>query len=499
MNSLKRVLFKCPILLLCVIGTVVYGQKETKTYKEVFNTTPETVLDINTSNTDIAFETWSQDQIEIVATVTLEGATKEEAAAYFEREAFDIQGNSKKVRVSTKNANTFFFDNQVSMFDDFHFEHEPLFPSRLDMDSLFLALPSIDSQNVFFDLSMMEEMPPLPPMPKQNFDYQKFKDEGETYLKEWQEEFSKGFNKEYEKKLEEWSKRMAKRGEAMEKRQKLREEQREERLKKLEKRRAEQNERRLEAREKMAEARERAQDQRREAHARNNSRSFWISNGDHDNEANIFYFRNGETHKNYKVKKTLKVKMPKGLKIDMDVRHGEVTLAENTKNINANLSYSNLRAYTIDGKETTIVASYSPVAVQKWNYGQLQADYSDQVDLEVVKNLRLIATSSDVTIDRMEDKLYVKSKYGPLKINSIGKNFSEVDVSLQNSELACKTPNTPFAIYVNTTASKFACPAELHLVRTKNHNTIVQKGYHIAKNKGGSIVINSKYSDVIFE
>ncbi len=498
MNSLKRVLFKSPILLLCVIGTVVYGQKETKTYKEVFNTTPETVLDINTSNTDIEFETWSQDQIEIVATITLEGATKEEAAAYFEREAFDIQGNSKKVRVSTKNANTFFFNNQVSMFDDLHFEHEPLFPSGLEMDSLFLALPSIDSQNLFFDFSMMHEMPPMPPMPKQNFDYQAFKEDGEKYLKKWQKEFSKGFNKEYEKELEEWSKRMEKQAKAMEEKRKEREAQRAERQEKLEKRRAEQNERRLEVREKVAAARERAREQRREARSQNNTRSIWISRGDND-ESNIFYFPKDGTNKNYKVKKTLKIKMPKGLKIEMDVRHGEVTLAENTKNINANLSYSNLRAFTIDGKETTIVASYSPVAVQKWNYGQLQADYSDQVALEEVKNLRLIATSSDVTINRLVDKLYVKSKYGPLKINDIGKNFSDIDISLQNSELLCETPSTPFTIYVNGTSSKFDCPAELHLVRTKNHNTVVQKGYHISKANGGSIVINSKYSDVIFD
>ncbi len=498
MNSLKRVLFKCPMLLLCVIGTVVYGQKESKTYNEVFNTTPETVLDINTSNADIEFETWGQDQIEIIATITLEGATKEEAAAYFKRGAFDIQGNSNKVRISSgAEKSSLFFGHNMAGFDNFHFDHESLFPSGLEMDSLFLALPSIDSQNLFFDFSMMDEMPPMPPMPKQNFDYQAFKEDGEKYLKEWQKEFSKGFNKEYEKKLEEWSKKIEKRAKAMEKKQKEREALREERAEKLEKVRAERNEKRLEAQEKLAAERDKAREKRREPQS--HRRSIWIRDNDNHDESNIYYFPSQGTNKNYKVKKTLKIKMPKGLKIQMDVRHGEVTLAENTKNINANLSYSNLRAFTIDGEETTIVASYSPIAVQKWNYGQLQADYSDNVDLEEVTNLRLIATSSDVTIDKILDKLYVKSKYGPLKINKIGKNFSDIDVSLQNSELECKTPDTPFAIYVNATSSKFACPAELNLVRTKNHNTIVQKGYHISKNKGGSIIINSKYSDVIFD
>ncbi len=69
----------------------------------------------------------------------------------------------------------------------------------------------------------------------------------------------------------------------------------------------------------------------------------------------------------------------------MNVRHGEVKLAENTNNIDATLSHASLLAATIDGDKTMVMASYSPVSVEKWNYGQLHTDYSENVDLKEVK------------------------------------------------------------------------------------------------------------------
>ncbi len=489
MSKLRQIPFRTLVLLLCLIGTAVYGQKRSKTFKETFHVTPETILDINTNNVDIEFETWDKDQIHIEAVIELEGATEEEAERYFETGGVEIVGNSKKVTVSTRTENSWVFDYPADgqhFFGshDFTFDMPPVFldPSLFELDSLSDAL-------VF-----MEEMPPMPPMPMKNFDYDAFRKDGQKYLKKWQKEFSKGFDEEYEKKIEEWGKRAEERSKAMEERRKEREKARTELL---EKQTMLQKERAM----KLAEAQEKRLEKRTEALAKRiEKRSIIISkDGDGADDSNIFYFSSDGEHRNYKVKKTIKIKMPKANKIQMNVRHGEVKLAENTKNLDATLSYSRLRASTIEGRETTIVASYSPVSVQKWNYGQLQADYSDQVNLQEVVNLRLSATSSDVTIERLLDKAYINNRFGPLKINHVSKNFTDLDISLQNAELLCKTPVSAFTIYVNGTSSKFLCPRELQLDRTENQNTIVHKGYHVNKNSDKSIVINSKYSDVVFD
>jgi len=168
---------------------------------------------------------------------------------------------------------------------------------------------------------------------------------------------------------------------------------------------------------------------------------------------NVYYFSEKGKKKNYKIKKAIKIKMPKTTRLQLNVRHGEVKLAEHTKNMNANLSYTSLHATTISGDQTKIVASYSPVTVKKWNYGQLETDYSDKVRLNEVQNLRLSANSSDV----VSYKVYVEGKH-----------------------------------------SKLTTPNELTLERIKNYDRIIHKGYHKDRDNDRLIVIKSNYSEVLF-
>ena len=84
-----------------------------------------------------------------------------------------------------------------------------------------------------------------------------------------------------------------------------------------------------------------------------------------------------------------------------------------------------------------------------------------------------------------------------MKIGSITKDFTDLDVTLQNAELDFKVPDVAFDIYVNGTSSTLKNPTKITLERTKNHSNIIHRGYHIDKKSGRSIVINSKYSEVI--
>lgn len=216
---------------------------------------------------------------------------------------------------------------------------------------------------------------------------------------------------------------------------------------------------------------------------------------------NVYYFssdKKGVTEK-VKVKKYIKIKMPKSATLKMNVRHGEVKLAENTKNINATLAYSGLFAATIDGDKTQINASYSPVTVERWNYGNLKVSYADNVKLNQVNHLKLSSTSSDVTIDNLLKNIYVENNFGALKIKAVNSNFTTIDVSMKNGELLCKLPETPFTILVNGENSKLTSPSSLTLTKTQNNDIVLCKGYNVAKSADKSITINSKYSDVILE
>ena len=92
-NSMKLMRFKLITMIVSLMVVGVYGQKQSKTFNELFNVNAETVLDINTSNADIEFETWDKDQIAVEATIALDGASAEEAAAYFEKGGIEFNQN----------------------------------------------------------------------------------------------------------------------------------------------------------------------------------------------------------------------------------------------------------------------------------------------------------------------------------------------------------------------------------------------------------------------
>lgn len=473
---MKRMRFKSITMVLALLAIGVHGQEQRKTFNEVFNVNPETVLDINTSNVDIEFETWNKNQIAVEATIILDGATEEEAKDYFEQADIEIVGNSKKVSIVTGAENAWgfkFTGGGLEDFDidipDFHFEMP--------------EMPEMDIHDLHIDLSDM----PMPPVPAVEFDYEAYKKDGEEYLKKWQKKFDKGFNKEYEKKMEAWGEKMAAKQEAMAKRQEAMAEKREAMIEK----RMEVQERQMEARAMVMEKRAKEMEERKEHVLELREK--------HGNEPTVFYYSTEKGKKKFKVRKSIKVKMPKGTKINMNVRHGAVKLAENTKNINAKLSYSTLWATTIDGDETTITTSYSPVRVKRWNYGLLQADYSDDVDLNEVLNLRLSATSSDVTIHKLLEHAIIHTKMGPLKINAISDSFKDIDISIENAEMTCDLPQSDFVITINQTMSKLNTPPSLALDRTQKDKNVVLTGYNQNINSSRSIYINSKYSEVVLK
>ena len=183
----------------------------------------------------------------------------------------------------------------------------------------------------------------------------------------------------------------------------------------------------------------------------------------------------------------------------MDVRHGEVKLAENTKNLNANLSHSSLWAANIEGADTHVSAAYSPIKVLKWNYGQLNTKYSEEVSLIEVVELQLQATSSDVTIDKLLESAFVKNNFGALHISEIGSNFKELDISLKNGEVNLHLPKVATSIYVKENSSSLKVPSNTKFSKTINGTTTVHKGYHLKNDANRSIVITADYSEVVIE
>ena len=498
MNKLHQIAFRVLPAICLLYGMAAGAQTQKKTYSESFNVGDNTVLNINTSHTDIEFDTWNKNQVLVEAVIELEGATEEEAEKYFKNNPIKILGNSSEIEVSTRNSRSWhsahisgvpgYTDDIVVEIPDAPYV-EPFF-----LDIEIPELPEIP------ELAAMPPLPPMPPVPSMKhgqFDYQEYQERGEAYLKEWSESFREGFDEEWAEQMEEWGEQYRtnmeefkiQQEEQRAEREAMREELREER----EEMRQQAEEMREEAREERARAREEMRIAREEQ--REVQRSVIISS-DKASAPKIYYHSSDGKSGKFEVKRSIKIKMPKSVKLKMNVRYGEIKLAENTKDINATLSYARLHATTIDGDKTNIVAAYSPVVVQEWNVGKLNTKFSGEIALKDVKYLTLDATSSEVTIDRLFNSAKVRNNLGSLYIRSVAPEFSDMDISVQNGQLECKLPDTAYKITAQGMYSSFSFPKELTLNKSDDQYKTVHKGYHLADNSDKVIIINSNYSDV---
>ena len=457
-------------LLLALTVCVVFGsyaqEKQTRNKKESFSVNKDVTIDINTSYTNIEFETWDKNTVEIEAVFEIEGLSKEEANEYFENWDFEASGNKEKVTI-TSTSNAFF------LLDDFNIIIPDL---NFDFD---FKMPEIDFDFGTLELLDLTAIPPIPPLPASSFsglsfDYEAYRKDGDAYLKKWKKEFNKEFDGEYKKELEEWRK------EIKEWKKKYSEEYKQISKQKVKLKKEEVEKIKAEARRAVEEARKATEEARRNLKS---AKKYSIDGKD----------------KNLNIKKTIKIKMPKGAKLKMNVRHGEVKLAQHLKNIKATLSHTRLLADVVDGEYTDIEVSYAPVDVKNWNYGQLKVNYIDEVAISNARNLRLTSNSSNVTIDKLINEAIISGSLGELRIDNINDAFSSLDIVLENTEAILVLPESAFTVYCNGDNSVINLPKEIVTNISKNGNTKLIKGYHKQKSADKSIYVNAKFSNITMQ
>ncbi|SFW30823.1 hypothetical protein [Cellulophaga fucicola] len=456
---MKQLVYKSLVVVTLFTCVNMHAQKQTKTFKEVFNVDKDAVLDLNTNNADIEFDTWNKDVIQIEATIEVEGMSKEEAEKYFTRNQMDILGNSKKVSVSTGGNSSKFYSKTDTFVNSrpIHFNSSS-FPLRMsyDLDSI-----QFDIDNMQMDTIVISSLLSDKDFKFADFDYEEYEKNGKEYILKWQQNFQKDMGAKNEAEIKKWVAEVQKKSELIKIKSKIMAEKIKSKAIKLD-----------------------------TIHFNTNT---FYSN------PNTFYISLDGEAKNLKIKKTIKIKMPKSATIKMDVRHGKVKLAENTTNINANLSYASLLATTINGDKTYVNASYSPVYVTNWNVGQLKTSYAKNVDLKQVRELTLSAVSSNIEIENLLKSAFIKNDFGTVRIKSISSNFEDLDITITSGELEAVLPKSSYSIYVKGKSSNLLSPATLSLTKTTNQNITVHKGYNISKNTSKSVNIEASYSDVVLK
>jgi len=500
-------------------------------YKESFKASNDMVVEVNTSYTNVIFETWNKDMVEVEAFVEGKELSEKEKKEIFDNWKFDVLGNSKKVVITS---NPSHYGEGIGLFGGADALKSLKALKGLEKMPVLEEMPNF-AFDFDFDIPEVPEFRKIPNWPFTNdrpsikhkegymnynfnnegaktFDQDEYKkdkaayvaklnkkyntnvsvkqvdnwlkevdqwaDEFEKVMENWGENFGKKFETqfgpEFEKKMERWGEEFGEKfGKDMEKWG-------EEFGKDMEKW-GEEFGKNMEEWAKQF-----------EENGGNYSSKIFI---DEDGNKNFLFEGSKGLHFSGKANKTIIVRMPKGTKTNVNVRHGELKMA-NAYNMKATLNYSPLTANSIDGGQTLINASYAPVQVNSWVNGSLKVNYVEDCRLNTVSEINLQSNSSDVSINELLKSGVLSGSFGNLYVLKVAPTFTSVDITLENTDAALKLPNTAFDFYYNGKKSQLQHPKFLQLTETKNFDRKLLKGFNKANASGKTITINANYSNL---
>ncbi|MGO4911715.1 hypothetical protein [Leeuwenhoekiella sp. W20_SRS_FM14] len=195
-------------------------------------------------------------------------------------------------------------------------------------------------------------------------------------------------------------------------------------------------------------------------------------------------------------KRKIVVRMPNDAKLDLNVRHGNIKIAEAT-NAKVNLSHGDFIANTISGDKTFINVAYSPVDVATWDYGTLQASYTKSCVIDKAKSININSRASSIVINELQDAAVITGSFGELSIPKLGKNFKTLNISVENSDVVLNLPDTPFHFNFNGVRSRLNYPKSLDAKVMEGYNSSMVNGFYKSRNTDSIIAISSKFSDIV--
>ncbi|WP_432409949.1 hypothetical protein [Rasiella sp. SM2506] len=509
-------------------------------YKESFTVGEEAVVFVNTSHTNVIFETWNKDKVEVEAFV--EGATlsEKEKKEIFDNWKFDVLGNSKKVTITSNSGSLWgdfetmgslnSLDNLGNVVNMSSLEALKGLEGLGDLGDVFTADWNINVP----EIPEMEAMPQWP-FGKQNtilkkgeaytrynykdkvsftFDRDVYEQDKKAYVAKLNNKYNAkatvaetdtwlknldNWSEVFEKRMEAWGENFGKSFEAnfgpnFEKKMEAWGEKFGEQFGKQMEAWGENFGKDME--EWGAQFGKDADKWAKQFDGNYNKEEVVDENGNKTTIIRTNKNTNSKDNKIYKkARKTIIIRMPKNTKTDINVRHGEIKMADVT-NVRATLNYAALTANSIDGGQTRINAAYAPVQVNYWGDGVLSVQYVDSCTLNSVGKINLQTNSSKVVINELKNEAYIKGFIGSLFINKVSSNFKSIDVVLDDTNAIIEMPSSPFTFFFNGRKSTLFYPKSLVTTNSKEYGRVLVKGFNKNKDATGSLTINANYSNL---
>jgi hypothetical protein len=430
-------------------------------------------VSVNTSYTNIIFETWNKTKVEVEAYIEGEKLSEKEKQQLMKNWNLNISGNSKKVSISTDGGNQSF--------------------AMTDMPTMDFIGPMME--NMVMPMIQNIKVPPLPEDLLENlgniqFDYEAFQKDEKGYMKKFEAQMDKKFGKDFQRKMEKWGERFNDSWD-------------DEKADSIGEAYGQKMEAWGETYGKRMEAWGEAYGEKMEAWAEAMEKKYDNEDGNYTKTVTkspngtsiVIQGSRGSNVSSGKGKKTIIIRLPKNAKTNVNIRHGNLKMAD-ANNIKANLNYTPFSANSVDGGQTLINASYAPVVVNTWKQGTLNVKYVDNCSIETSQNITLQANSSDVRIGNITNQAFLSGSFGDLKIDKVSDGFETLDINLENTDAKVKVPVGAFSFYFNGKKSTLKYPKSLQLKESKNADRVLVKGFNQSNSTNKTITINSTYSNV---
>ncbi len=447
------------VLLLACATSFSQSKKLDKTY----STNKDVKVNIDSRHTKVIVEHWDKDQVVIEALLDSENLSPEEVKAQLKSWNLETSGDLKEVSITSGGGVSWNKEIDMAGLGE-------------TMGSLQQLIAPIMTEMVAPMLESLAENPPLPPdfaakMGNLNFDYEAYQKDGEKYMKKWEKQVENNFGKDFEKSMEKWAAQFEKNAAIWEKN--------------VEKEMA-LNEWKFEAQmEQWAENFGSKMEQLGERIAR-----------EMEGKENSVAPKNPNTGSPRNTVRTLRIKVPANANLNLEIRHGEVKLGQRASNLKANISHSKFSADIIDGENTEVKVSYSPITVTQWNYGVLNTSYVQDCVIKKAKSIKLNSNSSDVNIGEITEIGILSGSFGELKIDKLHRDFKNLDVTLKNSDLRLSIPDAALNFNYKGTQSSIEYPKVATVKATKSYDDQMLNGFYKSTTGKRSISINASFSKI---
>lgn len=201
---------------------------------------------------------------------------------------------------------------------------------------------------------------------------------------------------------------------------------------------------------------------------------------------------------NRDVKRIIKIKMPKKAELDLNVRYGKVKMAS-AFNAKGTITHGSLAATSIDGGDTSINVSYSPISVAAWNGGLLTASHVKECTIASAKDIAITSNSSNVVINRLDGSGMISGSFGQLSIPQVSDDFGSLTLVLENSDLVLNLPESAFTFSYSGEHNEVLIPIGLETNTMQNGKMEMVSGYYKSPGTANFITITAKFSDVVLK